>query len=900
MAFGGNSSNNVDIKVTVDENGALKFFDALGKEMKVAGDSAKSASQGFSDVQANLVTLQSGLALATTAFAALGTAASIGIGAIRRGAEVDDISTSFEKLSQQAGVASDVLLNQLSVAVGGTISNFDLMKQANELLIGGISPDKFDLLAKAARSIGEATGKSAKEGMEALSDSLLKGNDRALKTLGIVIDNKKAEEEYAESLGKTRDALSEQEKVIAIREANLRALVEAQSRLGDVTDDAADRLDQFNASIQNAKDDFALAIANNEGLNEALSRLGTVISEIDIAGLATSVATLSAAFVDLANIGIRAATTAMEGFLALAKTLPGVKDAITQLEFEAQAEKAAGLMKRLEGVQKVMAGNFKTGVNAASEALGKFGTVSGVIEAIGLDKVFNTIAYEVDQAKDPFAEIIDPIGRFNEQTDKIIKSSGGAASDIKALGKAAKTELNPELEKAEQEARELDGALADLASNDWASALQKDIDAAKTGGGIFGSLFDSIFGDGTAANQAGAISKGRALGEQISTALADGLTQGIEGIFNGAKGEDYRKIISETVFEGLGAAADSYLPGSGQFVRAFEPLLGNALEHIFGGEHAGTTARKAADKFFADAFDANRLFVIIDGQLKQIEDLVFKGETLFGGNSQFTDGSFDNFFQGLPDAIKAGFSGVGTAFEEILGIGEDVGGQLAAVFANNVGGSLNNLQLLVQSTGKSFEEMKGAVVEAFLDGKISVLEAQTAINGLVSVFEDGIPGAVGATVEAFGNLQAAGSKGGRALIDAMSDIGHEAKELGIKDFGALAQNIIASGKYSTEEVIAYFDELRRQGIDNVEELTNATQEQLISVGSALQASGFLQEAANSTAELIDNINNLPSSADFTLNVKTNFDSNTRELLNSPAGKSLGGLNPDPRGVSVNS
>ena len=219
----------------------------------------------------------------------------------------------------------------------------------------------------------------------------------------------------------------------------------------------------------------------------------------------------------------------------------------------------------------------------------------------------------------------------------------------------------------------------------------------------------------------------------------------------------------------------AFIARKGQVVQLFEPILGNIVESIFGGEDAGTTARKAADKFFADAFDANRLQVIIDGQLKEISDLVFKGDSLFGGEVDFTDGTFSNFLASLPGEAQAAFNGVGLAFEDLLGIGQDVGGQLAAVFANNVGGSLNNLQLLVQSTGKSFEELRGFVVEAFLDGKISALEAQTALNGLAQVAQKGIPDAIGATVQAFDNLKAAGVKGGRALIDALQDIGFEAK-----------------------------------------------------------------------------------------------------------------------------
>jgi hypothetical protein len=93
---------------------------------------------------------------------------------ISRGSNIDDITTSFQNLSAQAGATGDALLNKFSAALGDTIPKVDLMKQANELLIGGLDPSSFELVAKAARAFGEATGTDASEGMNALTDSLLR------------------------------------------------------------------------------------------------------------------------------------------------------------------------------------------------------------------------------------------------------------------------------------------------------------------------------------------------------------------------------------------------------------------------------------------------------------------------------------------------------------------------------------------------------------------------------------------------------------------------------------------------------------------------------------------------------------------------------------------------------
>jgi hypothetical protein len=841
-------SNETVIKVRVDEQGTIQFFDELGNKMQETAKSADSTSEGFTKTQASLVTLQAGLALATTAFTALSAAAAVGIAAIRRGSEVDDISSSFQNLSKQAGAAGDALLSKLSAALGDTIPKFDLMKQANELLIGGIDPSQFELLAKASRSLGEATGVSAKQGMEALSDSLLKGNDRALKTLGIIVDNKKAEEDYAASLGKTREQLTEQERVLALRNASLNALSIAQGKLGNVTDDAADQLDKMTASIQNAQDDFTKAIANNEALNGALGDLAKTVSEINFTELANSTAVLAAALVDLTNVAIKTASVLKQ----IAMVVPGLRAAFESFEMETQARRAADLTKRFTELQQKGLAGLKTQLNTGGDALKSMGE-----KALGVGKIFTdliganfNLSDSIDRTTGEFKGLVGPTATAAQLADKVKINFTGA-------GRALKTELTPAAKEAAEAMSDLEVEAANLIA---------------TGKELGQNPIDILFGSQSVGLESGVFSD---LGSKIGSQIAEGLQQSINLALTGGKGEDYRAAISGLITDGLAAAADSYIPGSGQFVQAFGGAIEKGIEHVFGGENAGTTARKAADKFFADAFDADRLFVIIEGELKQIEDLVFQGDTLFGGNSQFTDGSFSGFFSTLSAEAQAAFGGVGLAFEELLGVSEDITGQIGAVLANNIGGSLNNLQLLVQSSGKSFEELRTSVVEAFLDGKVSALEAQTALNGLAQVAQDGIPDAIGATVQAFENMQAAGAKGGRALIDAFKDIGFEAKELGIKDFGALAQNIIASGKYSTEQVGIFFDELKKQGIDNVEELANASNEQLISIGSALQASGFLEEAANSTAELIETINDLPNEKTLTFNIKTNFDSNTK-------------------------
>lgn len=878
------ATNEVEIKVTVDAEGATRLFNQLGEEIKGVETAAANTGEGFTRTEAKLVSLNAAVELGKTAASLLAGAFGAIPDAIERGASVDDITQSFEKLAAQAGSSGDAILTKLNTALADTIPNFDLMRQSNELLMGGLAPDDIETVAIAARALGEAMGTDAAQGMETLSDSLLRGDARALKSRGIIVDVEAAERTFAETLGKTREQLSQNERVIAVREESIRRLREESGRLGEVTVDAGDRLAQMSTILTNTKDRFFRAAANNQALNEALADLVKVLKGIDFTPIIEGLS------------GV--VTFATKAIAALFKFREVVQATISPTNHAAGelgklADKVGAAHKQFGNLYRDL-GNAKTkaDVQALSGAISKtraeiekLEDSSGKADMLKKLGDFAALAYEkMESLPKTIAKTKDSADRLSGAT---IDLNTGLKQTAPIATKVAEgiDGISTAASNATEEMLEFEAGLKDVASGVSAVDYLTSGLTKSSGGGEGGesSFFGDFFGKGTGD-----------LADTIAGTLGTAITDGIR---NGFDREDIGNTLSAV---GKDFAHDFGITFLDPFIDLGGDFLNDAIESIFGGEHPGTTARKAADKFFADAFDANRLLVIIDGQLQQIEDLVFKGDTLFGGNSQFTDGSFANFFEGLPAAAQQAFSGVGLAFEELLGVSDDISGQIAAVLANNIGGSLNNLQLLVGATGKSFEELQGYVVEAFLDGKISALEAQSALQGLAQIAQKGIPDGIGFTVKAFENLKAAGEKGGRASIDALQDIAFEAKELGIRTFPELVANLAASGQFTAEEIQQVFDALATYGITSVDQLANATNAQLIPVLAQLQAQEFpFAEAANEASELINTLDKLPGEKSFTLNVKTNFDANTQTLAESGALNELNAITgPAGRGPSI--
>ena len=943
------TSEKVELEFIADTAGVDAGFDKLDaglRDVDKAVQNASSSVSSFFSVFAGSFAAgvaQGALKELAGAFAALPEV-------IARGSQIDDITASFEDLATKAGASADALINGFSKALGDTVPKVDLMRQANELLNGGIDPTEFNDLAAAARSLAEVTGGSATEGLDQLSDALLRGRTMGLKAIGVVVDNEAAVTKYAEALGVTKEALGEQDKIEAIRIATLEALAKKRGELAAVEDDAADKIDQMTVNIQNQTDAILRSVATDESLVSVLDRMAVAVSAIEFGPLIQDIVTISGAIISMTvSVGESAAK-----MLQYVPVIRDVGNALGELRdviqkgaflikfFNTDGEKNQALV--MSQLVKELGINLKTTGAAATQFAGATDqaaetearmakataeNVARIKEAqAALDKqkgaldakkkaeqdaaeaVKEAAAEEKKRAEEAkkALESLNQTVISSEKYERILKdlkdesiSAGDAGERIKDLYRETSQNVK-DLNAATELYNGLLAAVgrgANVAADDLAKAateverLSEAVKGAakKTGGGSFldllvgegldpgqsqvataiGSALSSAIteainsGDvGSAIKNAGS-SMGQALGSaagaslgpigaavggSIGQALADKFIKGVEGIGKSSQGTGKGiKTILDSIFPGIGSGLDF--------------LIGDKL---FGGDSKGTQTRKQVDKFFADAFDAQRLMVIIEGQLQQITDLDLGGG-LFGDAGS----AAGEFFAGLEADAQNGFSAVAQGFAQMLGVGEEAAAGLAIAFADNLGGSLNNLQLLVEATGLSFEQMREQVVSAFLDGKLSALEAQTALNGIAQVSQKGIPDGVGMISQAFDNMKAAGTKGGRALIDAIQDIGFEAKELGQKDLSQVVTALAATGKYSTEEIQQVFNALKANGITTVEQLTSATTEQLLPVLAELENTKFpFAEQVKDVRAYIEAVESIPTNKDVQLNLKVNY------------------------------
>lgn len=290
------------------------------------------------------------------------------------------------------------------------------------------------------------------------------------------------------------------------------------------------------------------------------------------------------------------------------------------------------------------------------------------------------------------------------------------------------------------------------------------------------------------------------------------------------------ELVGAAIGMGIGAAVGGPL---GAAIGAQLGQMGGGFIGSFlgtGSGDKGEQARKQFEQYVEETFHklGSVAFFGADG-LK-----VFKGDRL-----NFVKGSADAFneewataFNEVDQAAGNVFSGLGFGLQKVLGITEDVAGQMGVMLAENLGGNLDNARLLVLQLGLSLEEMEAAMVQAGLSGEQSWHEVEVGLQGVHRAFEAGLE-AVGDISGAFEMLEGSGGRGVAAL-KAIKDIAHEAMEAGATTMQDLRQKALEAG-VDEENIDAYLQALEQRGITTLEQVATASDRILGGVVADIQS-----------------------------------------------------------------
>lgn len=225
---------------------------------------ARDAASGvFKRVERNLLSFaRLGLSVGRD-LAAIGAGTAAAIAGLtklgQRGADVAGVQRAFNRVTGDGAVA----LKQLQAATGGVVSSFDLMSNFNKAVSRGTvrSVQEFGELSRVATTLSDVIGVDDTQAFEMLAEAMGKGNARGLASLGIMVDQKAAHEEYARVLGKSVTELTELEKKEAVRRAGMREGIRLAEEMSGGELGAADAANRFATQVSDLKDQIALLVA---------------------------------------------------------------------------------------------------------------------------------------------------------------------------------------------------------------------------------------------------------------------------------------------------------------------------------------------------------------------------------------------------------------------------------------------------------------------------------------------------------------------------------------------------------------------------------------------------------------------------------------------------------------
>ena len=233
---------------------------------------AGKAEKGAKKVESSMGKLGKSVLKAGAAFFGAKAIISGMTKAFSMASQAEALEKGFKKLGSEIGFTGNSL-NRLSSAVDGTVNKVDLMKAANQAMTLGVvgSEEEMAKLFDTAQRLGQSLGVDTVSAVDSLVTGMGRQSIMMLDNLGIIVDTKKANEDYAESIGKTVDQLTDQERKVAFNNAALAAAEEKVEILGVEQLGAADATAQFQVAI----DDLLTTLGDS-----FLPVLGKVISGV--------------------------------------------------------------------------------------------------------------------------------------------------------------------------------------------------------------------------------------------------------------------------------------------------------------------------------------------------------------------------------------------------------------------------------------------------------------------------------------------------------------------------------------------------------------------------------------------------------------------------------------------
>ena len=765
--------------------------------------------------------LASKISLARQGFAVLEGAARLTFDTLQRGGNLTNLQRGFESLKSSTGAYS-LSLEGLQKASQGLVGSTQLLTQANTAMTLGLPGDELEEIIGATLRLARAQGVDATRAIESFVTGSARQSKLMLDNIGLLVSAEEANEKYAEAIGKTVEALTEEERKTAFITLAKEKLIEKSEQVAETQLNAADAAQQLATTFEELKNEAALALVENQNLAISLQELNTRVGEIDLGEFVGDIGDWLSISIDVYNAtnDLITSVTTLGGLIpSFGMDLESLSRRVTY------ALPGGGFFRQL-----LRAKDAKQDTRDLIEEMMAFQETA--IEAVGMSAfmfegrlvpAIKTTKDELEKArkeKEKFAEgLFKDIERRNQEQLK---------QEQKAIEEARRAR-----DKAFQNSVDfygeiltglIEGDIEDVLTNmlqraaiQFGAEMLAQLTAlalADTGIDLFGggtNIFTSILGSG--ADAVGGTGSGigdtssvlSALG--ISAATIGYIAAGAAVAYVAGTGAEYgRSLAGQPQYQF--SRDDAVQAGSIFFGSPFA-RIGYGLDDIFGGDPAVTQFLGMFDPLNAGAYLATSLgfgdiFNFGSGKppeqhrrdsirdhLRDIgvlnDDMTF---SIFGGGTGSIDGDPT---QGTTFDQLLGGAGQLSGFGDVLSLATigEVDTELSNMWANALDGSnsfsaaLLTTNSLLNKLGLDANSAMDLAAQAFLEGRISLEEFNAAMGTLAQLAQNDLPSVEDAFV---------------LLTDTLDGpVSDQIQALGLT-FQELAQVGIDSG----DELVAYF------------------------------------------------------------------------------------------------
>jgi len=251
------NENSTEFKLDLDVSDAISGLNEVKDKLGAVGET---------DSLSGLIETFGNVGLAMGSVAAAGLILKEAFDLTLEGEQIDAINNQFNLLATNMGIAGDALKESLTSAAGGLVSETDLLQSANKGMVElGANAQDLGQLMTVARQVSAVTGGDIKSNFDQITQAVASGQTRMLRSMGIIIDQKKAYEDYAKSIGISANELNKAGQQHAI----MNAVLEQTKKQFDGVDlnakQATNAFQEFKVAIQEIKEVVEIVFAKTLG-----------------------------------------------------------------------------------------------------------------------------------------------------------------------------------------------------------------------------------------------------------------------------------------------------------------------------------------------------------------------------------------------------------------------------------------------------------------------------------------------------------------------------------------------------------------------------------------------------------------------------------------------------------